>query len=244
MILLTSENSPRALAKSACGKSHTRSLDALNPKFCGRWKFRYVSPQFYSESSQCSHHHTTKASENDRRCLLYLCCARLRVRMCFKRRLFLSPWCFRLKSRRAFEKLLLSLARRAAASWAGLFDYYQRCRFNGDIVSQRVKVKVTNAARLCRVFECARGGFGERARVQFKELCLEPLLYFLFSRGGAHRVRYHTLGLRIYIVPGLRGEQESEISNSLPAIMKERGTMKEPRGLKLSFSLFTQTRKV
>lgn len=157
----------------------------------------------------------------------------------FQKTLISLSWCFPLKSRRAFEKLLLSLARIAAASWAGLFDYYQRCRFNGDIVSQRVKVKVTNA-----VFSSAQGedSARERARVQFKELGAAFILSLLSL--GAHRVRYHTLGLRIYIVPGLRGEQESEISNSLPAIMKERGTMKEPRGLKLSFSLHSNSKSL
>jgi hypothetical protein len=61
---------------------------------------------------------------------------------------------------------------------------------------------------------------------------------FTFS-GRAPCAISHTQRARIYIVPRLRGEQESEISNSLPAIMKERGTMKEPRGLKLC-SPFTQ----
>jgi hypothetical protein len=63
-----------------------------------------------------------------------------------------SPFlgCFPLKKEAFPGIFIVTVAyteKQRAAFWAGLFDYYQRCRFNGDIVSRRVKVKVTMLRR-------------------------------------------------------------------------------------------------
>jgi len=79
-------------------------------------------------------------------------------------------------------------------SGPGLFDYYQRCRFNGDIVSRRVKVKVTMLRR--------GGEFrASDAHTQGAEGAIQGALWaaHLLSL-GAHRVRYHTLRERAFIL--------------------------------------------